>query len=336
MPNNLPSAPGLAPLVQGFFLDYLPSQRQVSPATLASYRDTLQLLLHFVEGQTHRPPQAQALTDWQAPMVLKFLADLEARRQNSPRTRNVRLAAVRTFMRFVSQQAPEHLALANRVLALPTKRYDRPLLGYLLPEELQALLQVPNPKTWSGRRDRLLFTLLYETGLRVSEILALNRQAIRYQRTLELAITGKGRKARCLPLSSAGSRQLSQWLTELAREPETPIFTNRFGQRLTRFGVIQRLRVIVPQAARACPSLRGRSISPHTFRHTTAMHLLQAGIELPQIAMWLGHTHLTTTHQYVELDLEMKKRCLQRLPKLAGRVRHAPLPDPLLKFLENL
>lgn len=326
----------LPQLVQGFFLNYLLQQRQVSPATLASYRDALRLFLRFVQARTRRPPHAQRLQDWQVPLVLKFLEHLECQRHNSPRTRNARLAALRTFMRFVSQQAPEHLQLASRILALPSKRYHRRLLGYLSVRELQAVLRAPTARTWSGRRDQLLFTLLYETGLRVSELLALNQQSVSPRRPFVIQIMGKGRKARHLPLSPAISRPLAQWLAAQPRAPEAPLFTNRFGQRLTRFGVLKRLRQAVTVAARSCPSLRQRQVSPHTFRHTTAMHLLQAGIELPQIALWLGHAQVATTHQYLELDLQMKKHCLQRLPRLGRRACPVRLRDPLLRFLESL
>ncbi|MGO9203978.1 MAG: tyrosine-type recombinase/integrase [Limisphaerales bacterium] len=331
-----PTANPLPALVQNFFTQHLMAERQLSSCTVASYRDTFRLLLGYFQAQTHRSASQQRLEDWDAPHILGFLEHLEKQRHCCARSRNARLAAIHCFMRFVSQQEPKHLALAVRVLAIPNKRQSRPLLGYLTAEQVQAILQAPAPDTFSGRRDRLLFQLLYNTGARVSEIVALNRQDLLPNTCQTVTLHGKGRKERTVPLWPRTARQMRQWLDPLTPEPSTPVFTNRSGGRLSRFGIEKRLAEAAQKASLVCPSLQGRRVSPHVLRHTTAMHLLQAGVDITAIALWLGHESPLTTHQYIEADLEMKKKTLDRLkqPK-ALSVMFKPR-DALLAFLECL
>jgi site-specific recombinase XerD len=331
-----PSIKSLAELIQSFFCQRLQDQRRVSSHTLASYRDTFRLLLRFLEQKINRSPCQQQLHDWEAPRLLQFLDYLEKERGCQPRTRNSRLAALRAFMRYVAQQEPSALALASRVLAIPMKRFDRPLLGFLSAQELQAIVAATDPSTPSGRRDRLLFGLLYHSGARVSEILALQRQDIGGAQPLLLQLQGKGRKQRAVPLHKPIAAQLKAYLKELPEDPSAPLFTNRFGQALTRSGAAKRLRLTVQRAAKTCPSLKGRIISPHTFRHTTAMHLLQSGIDLTVIALLLGHESPSTTHQYVELDPQMKERCLRKLQSPNAKSGRFKPSDRLLSFLDNL
>ncbi len=326
----------LPSLVQNFFAQHLISERQLSPCTVASYRDTLRLLLGYVHKQTRRDPARQRLEDWDASRILGFLDHLEKQRQCCARSRNARLAAIHCFMRYASQQEPGCLALAGRVLAIPNKRQSRPVLGYLSAREVQAILETPSADTFSGRRDRLLFQLLYNTGARVSEMVALNRQDLRPNTCQTVTLHGKGRKERTLPLWPKTARQMRQWLDQLPPEPSTPVFANRFGARLTRFGVEKRLAEATQKAASTCPSLSGRRVSPHVFRHTTAMHLLQAGVDITAIALWLGHESPITTHQYVEADLEMKKQTLSRLAPPKGKHAAFKPRDSLLAFLETL
>jgi site-specific recombinase XerD len=323
-------------LIQAFFSERLQAQRQLSPATIASYRDTLRLLLNYVEQQTHRHPNQQVLEDWDAPQILRFLEQLEKQRANTARSRNLRLSAIHTFMHFVAQQAPEVLALTGRVLAIPMKRFERPLLGYLSQPEMQAILSAPASTTTSGQRDRILFQLMYNTGARVSELAALNRQDIQLQSARVVQLQGKGRKQRAVPLWKSTAAHLRDWLAQNPGTPNTPLFTNHLGQRLSRFGIQYRLQRAAAHAAIHCPSLKGRAISPHLLRHTTAMHLLQAGNDITVIALWLGHESPATTHQYLELDLAMKDQCLKKLsaPKTQGP-RFKP-GDRLLKYLEGL
>jgi integrase/recombinase XerD len=330
-----PMANPLPALVQNFFARHLIAERQLSPCTVASYRDAFRLLLRYFQDQTHRSPSLQRLEDWDAPPMLGFLDHLERDRHCCARSRNARLAAIHCFMRFVSQQEPKHLALANRVLAIPNKRAVRPLLGYLTAEQVHAILEAPAPDTFSGRRDRLLFQLLYNTGARVSEIVALNRQDL-LNNCQTVTLHGKGRKERTVPLWPKTARQMRQWLDPLPLEPSAPVFANRWGGHLSRFGIQKRLAEAAHKASMACPSLHGQRVSPHVFRHTTAMHMLQAGVDITAIALWLGHESPLTTYQYIEADLEMKKKTLSRLRPPKGKPALFQPGDALLAFLETL
>jgi integrase/recombinase XerD len=274
-----PGVKSFSELLQNFFCQRLQMQQRVSGHTLASYRDTFRLGFQFIQKRTGRAASQQTLEDWDVPNVLGFLDHLEKERDCLPRTRNSRLAAIRAFMRYVSQQEPAALAISSRVLAIPMKRFDRPLLGFLSKEELNAIVGAANGDTLSGRRDALLFRLLFHTGARVSEIVALQRQDIRIGQMTTVQLQGKGRKQRAVPLLKSMAADLKRYLAEFPAEPIAPVFTNRFGQSLSRSGVEKRLRLAVTLAAKQCPSLKGRVISPHTFRHSTAMHLLQAGVD---------------------------------------------------------
>ena len=323
-------------LVQSFFCQRLPMQQRVSGHTLASYRDTFRLGFEFIRKKTGRQASQQTLEDWDAPNILGFLDHLEKERGCQPRTRNSRLAALRAFMRYVSQQEPAALALCSRVLAIPMKRFDRPLLGFLSKEELDSIVDATSNNTFSGRRDGLLFRLLFHTGARVSEILALQRQDILWGPMTTVQLKGKGRKQRAVPLLKSMASEIKRYLADLPPEPFTPVFTNRFGQRLGRSGVEKRLRLAVNRAAKQCPSLKDRAISPHTFRHTTAMHLLQAGVDIVVIALMLGHESPSTTHHYIELDMRMKERCLGKLKSPKTKATRFKPSDRLLAFLESL
>lgn len=328
--------PNFATLVRDFFCDRLIGQQNVSPHTVAAYRDTFRLLLAFMRQHRRRPLDQLTLDDLDAATVLAFLDDLERTRGNAVRTRNARLATVRAFVAYASARDPTALPLAQRVLAIPRKRFDRPLLGYLTQPEIKAVLAAPNPTDWSGRRDRALFTVMYNSGGRVSEAIGLCRCDLRSTPCASVRIHGKGRKDRVVPLWKTTAGLLAEWLTEISDGEQTPLFPNRFGNRLSRSGVENRLHRAVVAAQSQCPSLAGRSVSPHTIRHTTAMHLLQAGVDVTVIALWLGHESPETTHQYMEADIEMKRRVLDRLdepPRKAGRRRET---RGLLDFLDRL
>lgn len=333
---NRTPIPSLDRLLQAFFWQRLQAQQQVSAHTLASYRDSLRLLLHFVHRQTGRPPSQQRLADWNAPTILRFLEHLETERGCQIRTRNVRLAALRAFMRFVAQQAPESLALANAVLAIPLKRFDRRLIQPLSEVEVEAILQATAGTTATQRRDHLLFQLLYHTGARISEALALRQRDIRFGPPAVVCFQGKGRKQRAIPLLPPLVTELKSALARSPNDPEAFVFPNRWEGPLSRSGAEKRLRRLVRQAQGRCPSLRARSVTPHTFRHATAMRLLEAGVDITVIALLLGHESPNTTHHYLELDLQMKRRSLQKLrsPK-AKRHRFQPT-DRLLAWLEEL
>lgn len=327
---------GFPGLLQEFFQRRLVAQRGASAHTVASYRDAFVLFLRFAHQHVGRAPSTLTLHDLDATLVLAFLDHLECERGNCPRTRNARLVAIRAFMQYASMRDPTALPVVQRVLAIPRKRFDRPLMGFLSRDEIEAVIAAPNRTTWSGQRDAILFATLYNTGARVSEITALRVADLRLDRQASVLLHGKGRKERAVPLWRITAARLREWLPRIDRGPQAHVFPNRAGQRLSRSGVEDRLRAAVGKASEHCPSLRGRRVSPHTLRHTTAMHLLQSGVDLTVIALWLGHEDPATTHQYVEADLKMKEAALQRLddPKLRpGRFR---AQERLLAFLTAL
>ena len=334
--TRLPNRPRLAVLVQDFFCDRLIRQQNLSAHTVASYRDTFRLLLRYCQKCRHKAPEKLTPEDLDAPVVLAFLDDLERHRQNSVRTRNTRLAAVHSFMKYAQARDPSILAIAQRVLAIPAKRFHRPLLGYLTRQEVTAMIAVPLRETWNGRRDQMLLTMLYNTGARVSEVISLRRSDVTLTPTRAVRIRGKGRKERQVPLWKTTTALLTNWLKEINADPETPLFPNRYGQAMSRSGVEDRLRQALADAVASCPSLRGKTVSPHTFRHTTAMHLLQSGVDISVIALWLGHQSSETTHQYIEADLAMKQHALEKLDEPAVRKGRFQVKDDLLKFLDGL
>ena len=323
-------------LLQDFFHQRLVAQRGASAQTIASYRDTFELLLRYTEHSTGRPPSTLTLDDLDAPRVLAFLDHLETARGNSPRTRNLRLTAIRSFMRYASVRDPTALAVAQRVRAIPSKRFDRPVLGFLSREEVEALLAAPDRATWSGQRDAVMLAALYNTGARVSEVTGMCIADVLLDRALALHLHGKGRKERVVPLWKSTAAQLREWLLRINRSPTAPLFPNRSGARLSRSGVEHRLRVALATAAKRCPTLAGRQISPHTLRHTTAMHLLHSGVDITVIALWLGHEDPATTHLYIEADLAMKEAALRRVADPAQAPLRFRARDRLLAFLDAL
>jgi len=327
---------GFGQLVQDFFLRRLIAQRGASARTVESYRDAFELLFGFVEQRTGKPPSALSLADLDAPLVLDFLDHLETGRGNSARTRNARLAAIHSFMRYAAIRDPASLPITTRVLAIPAKRFDRPVLGYLTREQIAAILAAPDRGTWSGRRDAVLLATAYNTGARVSELTGLRVRDVLLDRQTAVHLHGKGRKQRVIPLWKSTAAELRTWLDKISPTPEAPVFPNRSGAPLTRSGVRDRLNRAVAVAEQRCPSLHGQHVSPHTLRHSTAMHLLESGTDLAVIALWLGHSSPAVTHQYLEADLAAKEAVLRRLadPSPAS-VRFHP-GDRLLAFLQDL
>jgi site-specific recombinase XerD len=323
-------------LVQDFFLRRLIAQRGASARTVEAYRDAFELLLGFVENRTGKPPSALALADLDAPLVLDFLDHLETRRGNSARTRNARLAAIHSFMRYAAVRDPASLPITARVLAIPAKRFDRPALGYLSREQIAAILAAPDRSTWSGHRDAVLLATAYNTGARVSELTALRIRDVLLDRQTAVHLHGKGRKQRAIPLWKNTATQLRGWLNRINSAPDAPVFPNRTGAPLTRSGVRDRLDRAVAIAEQRCPSLRGQHVTPHTLRHTTAMHLLQSGTDLAVIALWLGHSSPAITHQYLEADLATKEAALQRLADPNPKPTRFHPSDQLLALLQDL
>jgi len=328
---------GFPQLVQDFFLRRLVQQRGASARTVESYRDAFELLFGFIEQRVGKPPSALQLADLDAPLVLDFLDHLETERRNTTRTRNARLAAIHSFMRYAAVRDPASLPITQRVLAIPAKRFDRPMLGYLTRDQVAAILAAPDRGTWSGHRDAVLLATTYNTGARVSEITALRVRDVLLDRNTAVHLHGKGRKQRVIPLWKNTATELRGWLKRITAEPDAPVFPNRPGAPLTRSGVRDRLDRAVAVAEQRCPSLHGQHISPHTLRHTTAMHLLQSGTDLAVIALWLGHSSPAVTHQYLEADLAAKEAVLRRLtdPSPPTPTRFHP-NDRLLAFLQDL
>ena len=320
-------------LIQQFF-GSLSIQRNLSSHTLAAYRDTFRLLLRFLadrEGVAIDQLRLDLLTP---EAVLAFLAHLEQARGNTIRTRNARLAAIHAFARFaVTQKAPDFLLAGQRVLAIPCKRTVKPVLGFMTRVEVDAVLAATDQTTRVGRRDHLLFTLLYNTGGRISEVLRIQPCEVR-NRTVRLH--GKGRKERDVPIWSATQREIQDWCRANQVGPTQYLFANRHGAPITRKGAALRLKAAVGAATTTCSTLRKRKITLHTFRHATAMHLLQSGVALPIIALWLGHEQPVTTHGYVEADLKMKQRCLDTLERLPAPRRQSAVRSHLMAFLEAL
>jgi site-specific recombinase XerD len=323
-------------LVQDFFLRRLITQRGASARTVEAYRDAFELLLGFAEQRTGKPPSALRLADLDAPLVLDFLDHLETKRGNSVRTRNARLAAIHSFMRYAAVRDPASLPITARVLAIPAKRFDRPVLGYLTREQVAAILAAPDRATWNGRRDAVLLATAYNTGARVSELTGMRVRDVLLDRQTAVHLHGKGRKQRVIPLWKNTATQLRSWLDQLDAGPDTPVFPNQAGTPLTRSGVRDRLDRAVATAQRQCQSLRGQHVTPHTLRHSTAMHLLQSGTDLAVLALWLGHSSPAVTHQYLEADLATKQAVLRRLGDPSPKPARYRPSDRLLTFLQDL
>ena len=326
----------LAPTLQAYFTDRLVRQRRVSPNTVASYRDAFRLLLGFVHQRTGTPAARLELTQLDAPTIGAFLHHLEHDRGNTARTRNIRLAAVHSFFHYCALRHPEHAALIQRVLAIPPKRAHKRTLTFLNPEEVDALLAAPDRQTWAGRRDHALLLTAVQTGLRVSELLALTCADAHLGSGPHLRAIGKGRKERVAPLTRQTVAVLRVWIRETAGEHEGSLFPSRHGGPLTRDGIERRLAKHVATAQRICSTLGSKRVSMHVLRHTAAMTLLNAGIDTSTIALWLGHEQERTTHVYLHADLALKQRTLDRITPPDGHPGRYRAPDSLVAFLDGL
>jgi len=331
------STPTFSTLLQRFFVEHLGHQRAASPRTIAAYRDTFRLLLGFAEVRIGKTPTALALVDLDARLILSFLDHLEKDRKNGARSRNARLAALRSFLKYAAHYDLTALPVIEQALAIPMKRFDRPVLGFLSRQEMQAILDAPDPRTWAGQRDRALFSLMYNTGARVSEVIGLRVGDVVIDGTMAAHLRGKGRKERSVPLWRSTASLIRGWKRRLEHAgDDTFLFPSRGGGLMARSNVTQRLDLAVSTAAVRYPQLARRSISPHTVRHTTAMHLLQSGVDITVIALWLGHESPVTTHMYLEADLSMKERTLDRLQPIGASLGRYRPPDQLMRFLQSL
>jgi len=330
------AVPTFATLLEGFFTRRLMSQLRASPHTIASYRDTFRLLLRFAQQRLRKAPSDLALGDVDAALVLAFLDEQEQRRGTSARTRNLRLTAIHSFFRYVAFESPLHAAQAQRVLAIPSKRFTRTLVNYLTRAEVDALLAAPDRSSWSGRRDHALILLAVQTGLRLSELTGLQREDLSMGTGSHVRVIGKGRKERCTPLSKATRAVLAAWLREPLKSAEQSLFPNAQGERLSSHGVHYLLAKHVATASSNCHSLATKRVTPHVLRHTTAMDLLQAGVEQSLIALWLGHESIETTQKYLDANLALKEQVLAKTtPPGAEAGRNRP-GDKLLAFLSSL
>jgi integrase/recombinase XerD len=331
------SVMSFAGFLQGFFTDRLLRQRQASPHTIASYRDSFRLLLKFAAERLGKEPSELTLTDLDAPFIGAFLHHLEQDRGNSARTRNARLAAVRAFFRYIAFEEPQQSALIQRVLAMPCKCAEKKPIDFLSRSEIEALLSAPDLDTWGGRRDRALLLLAVQTGLRVSELVGLNcEDLVLGNEAPYVRCHGKGRKERLTPLRKQTTAVLRDWLRERAGRPSEPLFPNACGGRLSRDGVEHLLAKHVATAGAQCPSLQTKRVSPHVLRHSAAMDLLQHGVDRSVIALWLGHESVQTTEVYIHADMKLKEKVLEKTSPLESPPGRYRPEDPLLAFLESL
>jgi len=335
-PLSKKPAPSFPALVQMFFTQYLVEQRALSPQTVTAYRDTFLLFMGFVQKHLTKSSTALLMADITPELILAFLDYLERERHNSVRSRNARLAALRAFLKFAARHDVSSLYVVERALGVPMKRFERPMLGFLSREEMLAVIGDPGT-TWTSQRDHLLLGLLYNTGARVSEIIGVKVVDVVLDGAACVHLRGKGRKQRSVPLWKSTVLEIRAWLRlNPQMNAEAALLPNRSGNAMTRTNVEQRLHLAVQSAAKLISSLTKRGISPHTIRHTTAMHLLQSGVDISVIALWLGHERPTTTHMYVEADLAMKDRALARLQEPPSKVPRYHATDALLQFLKTL
>lgn len=323
-------------LLQSFFTDRLMRQRQASPNTIASYRDSFCLLFEFAQQRLKKTPQNLTIKDLDAPFIGAFLDYLEKNRGNSARSRNVRLAAIHSFFKYIALHEPNHSALIQRVLAIPNKKYARKPIDFLTRPEIEALLAVPDQSRWAGRRDRTLLLLAVQTGLRVSELIGLTCQDISLSRGAHVRCKGKGRKERCTPLRKESVAALRVWLRERNGEPLNPLFPNARGGPLSRDGIEYLLAKHAAIARKKCPSLQKKRISPHVLRHSAAMDLLQHGVDRSVIALWLGHESVETTQMYIQANLKLKEQALAKTAPLDVRTGRYRPDNYILTFLKSL
>lgn len=330
------TTPSLAPLLERFFTQRLITQRRASPNTIASYRDTFRLLLQFAQQRLQAPPSRLALSDIDASLIGAFLDDLEKSRKITTRSRNLRLTAIRSFFRYAAYYEPAHSGQIQQVLAIPSKRQDRPLMGFLSRSEVEALLAAPNLKTWHGRRDHAFLWVAFQTGLRLSEITSLRRQDLELSTGAHVSCQGKGRKERCTPLTAQTISVLKAWLKEPVRGNSDVLFPNVYGGRMSADAVQYLVAKHTAAAQLKCASLQDKRVSPHVMRHTAAMELLQAGVDLSVIALWLGHESVKTTQIYLDAHLALKEAALAKTEPLNGKMGRFRPDDNLLRFLKGL
>ncbi|HIA54795.1 MAG TPA: integrase [Candidatus Melainabacteria bacterium] len=328
--------PNFAVLLQTFFTQRLMKQRQASPHTISSYRDSFCLLLQFMRRRLRKEPSLFRLEDVDAPLIAAFLDDIEQNRSLSVRSRNQRLTAIRSFFRYAALEAPAQAAQIQRVLAIPSKRHASTEVTFLDQKEVASLLAAPNQQAWSGRRDHALILLTVQTGARLSEIIGLKRQDVVFGAGAHIRVIGKGRKERCVPLTKRTAQVLKAWLREPAKVDTDVLFPNAHGTQLSSDGMQYILAKHTKVAANDCSSLGDKRVTPHTLRHTCAMEMLHAGIDRAMIALWLGHESVETTQIYLHANLELKESILAKTSMPEGKPGRYRPDDRLLEFLKDL
>ena len=323
-------------LLQSFFTRRLMQQRQASPHTIGSYRDTFRLLLHFAQARVGKPPSQLVFEQIDAPLIAAFLEDMENGRGIAARSRNLRLTAIRSFFRYAAFEAPAHSEQIQRVLAIPSQRFTRAQVGFLTRPEVEALLAAPDQHTWSGRRDHAFLLLAIQSGLRLSELTGVRRDAVTLGMGAHIRVLGKGRKERATPLTKQTAAVLKAWLREIPDGADATVFPSARGNRLSADGVQYLLTKHLVLASTRCPSLQQRRVTPHMLRHTTAMELLLAGMDRAVIALWLGHKSVETTQIYLDANLAMKEQALAKTAPPEGKPGRYRPDDQLLAFLKGL
>ncbi|MHB8278256.1 MAG: site-specific integrase [Candidatus Humimicrobiaceae bacterium] len=323
-------------LLESFFTDRLMRQRNASPNTIASHRDTFRLLLKFARKLFKKEPSKLKIEDIDAPFIGSFLDYLEKERNNTARSRNVRLSSIHSFFKYVALEEPGCGALAQRILSIPSKRFKQKPVEFLSTAEADALLAAPDQSTWAGRRDRALLLLALQTGLRVSELIGLCLSDIKLGTGAHVHCTGKGRKERCTPLRKEAVAILRSWLRERNCNSQEPLFPNARGGRLSRDGVEYLLAKHAKTAKKNCPILKDKKISPHVLRHSMAMDLLQHGVDQTVIALWLGHEKVETTQIYLHADMKLKEQALSKAEPRDMKLKRFHPDDELLEFLKSL
>lgn len=327
---------GFPALLESFFTKRLIAQRRASPHTIASYRDSFHLLLQFAIKELGKAASQITLEDLNAPMIGAFLDDLERSRHNGVRSRNLRMTVIRSFFRYAALEAPQHSGLIQRVLAIPNKRQERRLVGFLTRLEVAALLAAPKRNTWLGRRDHALLLMAIQTGLRLSEITALRQQDVVLGKGAHVRCEGKGRKERCTPLTKSTIAVIAEWIREQGQLSTLILFPNARGGRLSADSVQYLVTKYEAVARQTCSTLGSKRVTPHVLRHTAAMELLQAGVDRVVIAIWLGHESVETTQIYLDADLALKEQALSKTAPIDVKgVRYRP-DDQLLAFLKGL
>jgi integrase/recombinase XerD len=326
----------LSTLLHGYFTQRLIAERHASPHTVASYRDTFRLLLAFAQERLSKAPTLLTPQDLDPPFIGSFLHHLEKDRDNTAASRNIRLAAIHSFFKYVALQEPSLGALAQRVLAIPCKRRRSKPIDFLTRGEIEALLAAPDQTTRTGRRDRTLLLVAAQTGLRAAELIGLRGQDVVLGCGAHVRCLGKGRRERCTPLRKDAATALRAWMRELEARPSAPLFPNARGQPLSHDGLAYILAKHVATARGKCPSIAKKRVTPHVLRHSLAMDLLQNGVDRSVIALWLGHQSMETTQIYLHANLELKEQALAKTKQFKGRSGRFRPTDQLLAFLERL